>query len=234
MIRDVTADVEARDLLDSRLADLLGTDGCVVCGYRRRSAERYISAILGEMVNDRRFRADLDAARGFCVEHTHAVVRATRREAGGTVAAAILFGAISALRSSELRDAMRERGRSRAKRLDDTRRVPRCPVCAEVATAEGNAVARLAERATRRDWADALGSAALCLEHVAMIAAEADSDAWQPIGERHMARIEELVARLRSFAHHSSHDRRHLVTDEERRSADEAAALLGGAPPRED
>ena len=76
------AAIEARDLLDTRLAELLASDGCPVCGYRNRSAERYISAILGEMVNDRGFRRDLDAARGFCTGHTHAVIAATRRESG--------------------------------------------------------------------------------------------------------------------------------------------------------
>jgi hypothetical protein len=43
-----------------------------------------------------------------------------------------------------------------------------------------------------------------------------------------LARIEQLVRRLDSFAHHSSHDRRHLLTDSERSAGDEAAAFLGG------
>jgi hypothetical protein len=226
-------EVEARDLLDSRLAELLAGDACPVCGYRNRSAERYIAAILGEMVNDRGFRRDLDAARGFCPEHTHAAIAATRRESGGTVAAAILFGAIAAVRIRELASAFGDRGRSRERRLDDTRRAASCPVCAESATAEQHAVARLAERLRRQDWADAVAAAPLCLDHLATLARAVDEDTWRPVGERQLARVDDLIANLRSFAHHSSHDRRHLITDEERRSADEAASLLGGTPPDE-
>jgi hypothetical protein len=107
-------------------------------------------------------------------------------------------------------------------------------VCAEAATAEQHAVARLADRVTHNDWAEAIAVAPLCADHLAMIASAADADAWQLVGERQLVRIDELVTRLRSFAHHSSHDRRHLVTDEERRSADEAASLLGGTPPGDD
>jgi hypothetical protein len=209
---------------------LLASDGCPVCGYRNRSAERYISAILGEMVNDRGFRRDLDAARGFCTRHTHAVTAATRRESGGTVAAAILFGAIASVRARELASGFGDRGRSRQRRLDETRRAPSCPVCAESATAEQHAVARLAERLDRPDWADAIAAAPLCLDHLARLAAAAEADAWRPVGERQLARVDALITQLRSFAHHSSHDRRHLITDEERRSADEAASLLGGTP----
>lgn len=225
------AEIEARDLLDSRLAELLASAGCPVCGYRNRSAERYIAAILGEMVNDRGFRRDLDAARGFCPTHTHAVIATTRRESGGTVAATILFGAIAAVRARELDAAFADRGRPRPRRLDETRRPPACPVCAESATAEQHAVARLAERVQRPDWAAAIASSCLCLEHLAMLAAAVDTDTWRPVGDHQLGRVHELIARLHSFAHHSSHDRRHLITDDERRSADEAASLLGGSPP---
>ena len=224
----VSINVEARDLLDTRLAELLDAGDCPVCGYRSRAEERYISALLGEMVNDRGFRHELDAARGFCATHTHTLIDATRRESGGTVAAAILFGAIASVRLRELRTALGDRGR-RSKRLDETRRAPACPVCGESVAAERHAVDRLAERVARPDWADAVGVAPLCLDHLALVAAAADPTLWQPVGERQLARVEELVGRLRSFAHHSSHDRRHLITDEERRSADEAASLLGGA-----
>jgi hypothetical protein len=161
------------------------------------------------------------------------VIAATRRESGGTVAAAILFGAITSVRIRELASAFGDRGRSRERRLDDTRRAPSCPVCAESATAEQHAVARLAERLQRPDWADAVAAAPLCIDHLATLAGAVGEDTWRLVAERQLGRVDELVARLRSFAHHSSHDRRHLITDEERRSADEAASLLGGTPPDE-
>jgi Family of unknown function (DUF6062) len=224
----------ARDLLDSRLAEILAAGGCPVCRYRNRSAQRFIAAILAESVNDRGFRRDLDRARGFCVAHTHDVLAADRRESGGTVAAAILFGATAAVRGAKLDAAAAQRGRARTSRLAAARRPPDCPACAEAGVAEGHAVARLLERTADDGWAAALGTAELCLDHVlALAAAGSATPSWARVEERQRARIGELRERLTSFAHHSSHDRRHLVTDEERRSADEAARLLGGTPPED-
>jgi uncharacterized protein DUF6062 len=222
----------ARDLLDSRLAEILAEPGCPVCRYRNRSARRLIAAILAESVNDRGFRRDLDRARGFCPAHTHDVLAADRRESGGSVAAAILFGAVANVRGEELESAVLERGRTRTNRLAASRRAPDCPACAESAAAEGHAVARLLDRTADAGWSDALGGAEVCFDHLLALSIPGAAVApWAPVEERQRARIRELRERLRLFAHHSSHDRRHLITDEERRSADEAARLLGGTPP---
>src|SRR6266550_5421076 len=110
----MAAILNARDLLDSRLAEILGERGCPVCRYRNRSARRFIAAILAESVNDRGFRRDLDRARGFCAAHTHDVLAADRRESGGTVAAAILFGAVTKIRDEELAAAVAQRERTRS------------------------------------------------------------------------------------------------------------------------
>jgi hypothetical protein len=228
----MAATLHARDLLDSRLAEILAEPGCPVCRYRNRSARRFIAAVLAESVNDRGFRHDLDRARGFCPAHTHDVLTADRRESGGTVAAAILFGAVANVRGQELEAAVAQRGRTRSNRLAAARRPPDCPACAESAAAEGHAVARLVDRTADAGWADALGGADVCLDHLlALAAAGAAITAWVPVEERQRARIAELRERLRLYAYHSSHDRRHLLTEEERRSADEAARLLGGTPP---
>lgn len=45
------------------------------------------------------FCRELDEARGFCRVHTHDVLETDRRQSGGTVAAAILFGAAAAVDS---------------------------------------------------------------------------------------------------------------------------------------
>jgi uncharacterized protein DUF6062 len=228
----VAATLPARDLLDSRLAEILAEAGCPVCRYRNRSARRFIAAILAESVNDRGFRRDLDRARGFCADHSHDVLAADRRESGGTVAAAILFGAVTSLRGQELEAATGQRGRSRSSRLAAARRPPDCPACAESAAAEDHAVARLVDRTADEDWAEALSGAEVCLDHLlALSIAGGTTAAWAAVEERQRRRIAVLRERLRLFAHHSSHDRRHLITDDERRSADEAAGLLGGTPP---
>lgn len=224
--------LQSRDLLDSRLAEIFAQPGCPVCQYRNRSARRFIAAILAESVNDRGFRRDLDSARGFCAAHIHAVLAADRRESGGTVAAAILLGAITTVRAHELEAAVSHRGRTRTNRLAAARRPPDCAACAESAAAEGHAVARLVDRTGDAGWSVALAAAAVCFDHVlALSIAGAAVASWAAVEERQQARIGELRDRLGLFAHHSSHDRRHLMTDEERRSADEGARLLGGTPP---
>jgi Family of unknown function (DUF6062) len=229
----MAATLAVRDLLDSRLVEILAEPGCPVCAYRDRSATRFIAAVLTESVNDRGFRRDLDEARGFCAEHTHDVLAADRRGSGGTVAAAILFGAVTAVRGRELEAASGQRGRARQNRLTAARRAPDCPVCLEAKVAEGHAVARLVDRSTDDGWAEALGRAEICLDHLLAFGSAASGVAsWDAVEDRQRTRIEELRERLRLFVHHSSHDRRHLITDEERRSADEAARLLGGTPPK--
>jgi Family of unknown function (DUF6062) len=228
----MAATLPVRDLLDSRLVEILAEPGCPVCAYRNRSARRFIEAVLSESVNDRGFRRDLDTARGFCREHTHEVLAADRRASGGSVAAAILFGAVAAVRGGELDTAAAQRGRARENRLQAARRAPDCPVCREARVAEGHAIARLVDRSADDVWADALARAEICLDHLLAFGSAASGVAsWRAVEDRQRARIAELRERLRLFVHHSSHDRRHLITDEERRSADEAARLLGGTPP---
>ena len=123
---------------------------------RFRSITNEDARILAESVNDRGFRRDLDRARGFCAAHTHDVLAADRRESGGTVAAAILFGAVANVRGQELEGAVSQRGRTRSNRLAASGRPPDCPACAESAAAEGHArsAAVRVARATRSGGRD--------------------------------------------------------------------------------
>ena len=227
------ADLPIREIGDARLADLFAEPGCPVCRHTNRAAARYIDGILAESVTDRAFRRELDEARGFCRVHTHDVVAADRRESGGTVAAAILLGAVAHVRAAEI-DAVRTAApRARGRRSVAARRPPECPVCRHAASAETTVIARLVDLSAEPRWAAALGDAQLCVDHLlAFGASPRAASVWPSIAERQVARLEALGERLRSFAHHSSHDRRHLVTDAERASADEAATFLGGTPDR--
>ncbi len=227
-----TSELPIREIGDARLADLFGEPGCPVCRYRERAARRFVDGILAESVTDRAFRRELDEARGFCRAHTHALLTADRRESGGTVAAAILLGAVVAVRGREVEALSAERGRSRSRLLAEARRPAICPVCAHAADSEATVVGRLADLAAEPGWAAALERAELCVDHLLGLAARMSaSPAWRSIAGQQVARIQALGERLRSFAHHSSHDRRHLVTDDERASAAEAATFLGGTPP---
>jgi hypothetical protein len=51
---------------------------------------------------------------------------------------------------------------------------------------------------------------------------------FEPVARQQLERFEALRGRLEDFAHHSSYDRGHLMTDEERTAADEATEALGG------
>jgi hypothetical protein len=226
------AELPVHDIADSRLANAFGLAGCPVCHYATRSARRFIDAMLDESVNDRGFRAELDAARGFCRRHSREVLAANRRHSGGTLAAAILYAAIARIRKRELDAIAGERGRSRSQRLAQARHAPACPVCAQVEVAEATAAARLLELAPQAAWAEAMGRAPICLDHLlTLMSRGGGSVPWRSVEAAQIARIERLRERLDGFAHHSSQDRRHLMTDDERTSADEAATLLGGTPP---
>jgi hypothetical protein len=226
------AELPVHDIADGRLADAFGLAGCPICRYATRSAGRFVEGMLDESVNDRGFRAELDAARGFCRRHTREVLLANRRHSGGSLAAAILFAAIARIRKRELDGISSERGRSRSQRITQARHAPACPVCAQAASAETTAAARLIELAREPAWAGAMGAAAFCVDHLMILMSRGGTSLeWRAVEAAQTARIERLRERLDGFAHHSSQDRRHLMTEEERTSADEAATLLGGTPP---
>jgi hypothetical protein len=226
------AELPVHDIADGRLAEVFGLAGCPICRYATRSAGRFIDGMLDESVNDRGFRAELDEARGFCRRHTREVLIANRRHSGGTLAAAVLFVAIARVRLRELDGISSERGRSRSQRIAGARHAPACPVCAQAASAETTAAARLVQLAREPAWAETMGSAAFCVDHLLILMSRGGtSPEWRAVEAAQVTRIERLRARLDGFAHHSSQDRRHLMTDEERTSADEGATLLGGTLP---
>jgi hypothetical protein len=225
------ADLPARDISDIHLADLFDEPGCPLCLERDRSAARLIQSLLFEGVNDVGLRRELDNARGFCRTHTHQLLAANRSQSGGTAAAAILFGAILAIRRREVERAGGATGRSRAKRVADASLPAACPVCGHATAAERTAAGRFLRLSADPAWAEALGAAPFCLDHLlALMAVPRHPPSWAAIEAKQLDRIRTLDARLDGAAHHSSHDRRHLMTDEERAAADAAARLLGGEP----
>lgn len=57
------------------LKDAFAEKGCAFCRLTDESANKYIEAILWEMVTDPETRIELRKARGYCPEHTHLLVR---------------------------------------------------------------------------------------------------------------------------------------------------------------
>lgn len=215
-----------RDLADAPLAPLFGAPGCPLCRRVAALEERFIDAMLYESVNDVRFRAELDEARGFCGRHVTAVVEHNRRTAG-SLASAILLGAILRVRRAEIEGAL-DAGRGRSKRLAAAAAPPACPVCVGVTRGIADSVESLRRLSADPTWEAALAGAELCLAHLlALVRADTRApEAWGRVEAAQAARLAALHARVDAFAHHSSEDRRHLITDEERAAVDEAAALL--------
>jgi hypothetical protein len=216
---------------DIGLADTLEHGGCPLCRLRIESSERYLKALLWEGVNDVGLRARLAAGRGYCRAHHHDILKADRAQSGGSLGAAILFGAVARARLEELRDLPLRRTRGAREALRAARQPAECPVCHHVDRAERMALDRLLVRLTDPAWRQRVASAELCLDDLLGLwaaAVETRSAEWPEVAAGQLARIAALVARLDSYAHHSSQDRRHLLTDDERRAAGEAAAFLGG------
>lgn len=223
-------DLTTRDLASVHLAELLGASGCPGCRERQLVVERYTEAYLYESVNDVRFRADLDTARGMCGEHVREMLRADRRQAGGALGPAILLDAMLRVRDAEVRAAAGARGPIRSRRIREAARPAECPVCAEVAQRVEGVLRHLVRLTADAAWADSVGGAELCLDHLlAMMSAPGRPGAWEAVERRQLERVQRVRERLIAFADHSAHDRRHLQTVDERASVDEAAALLGGA-----
>jgi hypothetical protein len=213
---------------DARLADAFASPGCPLCRERVDRERSYLASILAEFVNDVPFRGRLDEARGFCEAHVHALVEADRRGSGGLLGPAILFRAVMRIRLREVEAAEAARGRSKSKRAAEARTPPRCPICAEVRRADQVTVAGVVHLTADAAWADAVGGADLCLDHLLALMAEgAATAAWSAIEARQLARLRELEERLESFVQRSSHDRRHLITDPERAALAAATGLLG-------
>jgi adenylate cyclase len=216
---------------DISLADLLAHAGCPLCRLRRDSTDRYLRALLWEGVNDISFRERLTTGRGFCRKHAHSVLATDRAQSGGSLGAAILLGSAVRTRLAELRRLPASRTRRARDVVRAASEAPDCPVCRHVAAAERMTVDRLLFRLADPAWREAMASADLCLDDLLRMWTAAIDDRnqhWPEVAASQLARIEQLVSRLDSFAHHSSHDRRHLLTDSERGAGDEAAAFLGG------
>ncbi len=228
---NASGSLPSRDLVDVRLAAAIERGGCALCAVRARSETATLDAIIAERVLDIGFREGLERTHGFCRRHAVALLAADRR-GSGIVGSSILFGAIVERRVGALRAAFGARGRSRRGALADARRRPPCPACEQGASAVDIAAARLVERASDPAWAAVIGDIPFCLddlgELLAVAAATRQSAAFEVIAERQLARLDELARRLDGYAHHSAHDRRHLLTDSERSAAAEAAHVLGG------
>lgn len=231
---EAASGLPVRDIADIHLADLVGGGGCPICALRSTTAARYLASVLWEGVNDPPTRAELVRAGGYCREHSHRLIEINREQSGGVLGTAILYAAILRSRLERVRP-LRERGRrTPTPELVVATRPPDCPVCRQVSGAVADASSRLVHLTVEPAWAEALAKAELCLDDLLLLwetagaMREGDRAAWRPVGELQLDRVVALERELEAFAHHSSYDRRHLLTEAELEAAARASRLLGG------
>jgi hypothetical protein len=224
----------ARSIADVRLARHVAGPMCPLCAVRQDAVERAMDSLLAESVNDPATRDQLDQARGYCPEHIGQLLRRDRSASGGTSGSAILFGAILSVRLAELDGLPATRGRGLSRRLEAAARPPACTFCDRARQAEGLASASLVGLMTDAAWSGALARAEFCLRDLLIIWAAVAGAArqfqieFEPIAAAQLGRLNELAQAVQAFAHNSSYDRRHLVTDEQRLASGRAGAVLGG------
>jgi hypothetical protein len=223
------ADLPQRDLVDVRLVAAIDLGGCAICAVRSRAESAATVAVLdGERVMDVGFRGGLERTGSFCRRHVAELIVAERRSTG-ILSSSILYGALLSRRLAAVRHALASRGRGRRNRLADVRVRPSCIVCAEGSSAVDVAWQRIVDRSADPAWAAVIGEIPFCLDDlVALMEVAGDAASFAPIADRQLARLDDLERRLDAYAHNSSPERRHLMTDEHRRAADEASRALGG------
>lgn len=231
-VRPAGSELPASDIVDVRLSAAIGEGGCPVCVVRARSERALMDSVIAQHVLDVGFRGELERTQAFCRRHLRELILADRRGPGGTLGSSILYGAIIERRLDVIRGALGSKGRGLRVRLRLARRRPPCPACTSGQTAVDTALARMAERSRDAVWADALARATFCLDDLLALWTVASGEpAFLPIAERQVARVRDIRHRLDGFVDHSSHDRRHLLTDLEAAATDEAADLLSGPRP---
>jgi hypothetical protein len=226
-----------RSIGDVRLAAILESLGCPLCSVREDAARRYVDTVLAESVNDVGFRARLAAGRGFCRPHTRQVLEANRASGGGTLGTAILVASTLRVRLGELASlppTRRARDRRARMSVANAARPPDCPVCEQMGIDDSIAIDALIDGLDDPAWRSALAGAEICLDDLLALwarALERGVAGWAPVATAQLERLGELADRLEGFAHHSSFDRRHLMTDAERAASDDGVRFLGGTGP---
>jgi hypothetical protein len=231
-VKPAGSELPARDIVDVRLSAAIAQGGCPICVVRARSERAMMDSIIAQHVLDIGFRGELERSQAFCRRHTRELILADRRGPGGTLGSSILYGAMIERRLDVIKGAVGAKGRWLRVRLRVARKRPPCVACTQGQSAVETALARLAERSADAAWADATAEAAFCLDDfLELWNVAGGNDDFRPIAERQVARMRDLQHRIDGFVDHSSHDRRHLMTDRETTATDEAADLLGGPAP---
>ena len=224
-------ELPARDIVDVRLSAAIRDGGCPVCVVRARSERAMMDSVIAQHVLDIGFRRELERTQAFCRRHLRELILADRRGPGGTLGSSILYGAMIERRLEVIRDAVGAKGRWLRVRLRLARRRPSCMACDQGQSAVDTALVRMGRAEQRPGLGGrARGRRVLPRRLPRAVGGGRRRRRVPPVAEQQVARMRDLHHRLERFVDHSSHDRRHLMTDHEATATDEAARLLGGSP----
>lgn len=219
----------ARDLLDVRLSEAYGREGCPICAVRARSERAALDSMVTEGVMDIATRGRLERSEGFCRRHLRELIIAERDGPGSLLGSGILYRTVLGRRLEIVRRGSGAKGRGLRAILGLAAKRPPCIACAQGTSGVEIALGRSVERAQDPAWADAMARAPFCLDDlIDLWRASKDEAALTPILRRQLERLTDLEHRLAGFIDHSSFERRLEMTDRERDSVAEAAAALGG------
>lgn len=221
--------------------------GCPVCRLVADSADRYLDAVLWEMVLDRQTRADINEARGYCREHgwlldrvgaalgtailTRGVLKTLLDELGTSPAEDAPQSAIASLRKSL--------GKRPAKAADRVlvalEPEQPCPACSHLSTVEQHVIGTML---MHFDGAEGLSEAfeasdGLCQAHFRACLAHASS----PEGIRRLIAVQKAIWQrlhdeLGEFIRKKDFKHKGEVFGPEKDSWLRALAAISGSPPR--
>lgn len=229
------------------LREAFAQPGCPICRLLGDSADRLLDAVLWEMVNDPKLRAELNEARGYCPRHTWLLVRE-----GAALGVAILSrGVIQTLLrvlaehpvdgeaglswQSLKRSLDRQPGKIEEKLVAGLEPQEPCPVCVQQASLERDLVRTLTDHLAAPGALAAVyaGSDGLCLNHFRVAVSQTGSPAETRMLVEAQAEIwQRLEEQLAEFIRKKDYRFKDEPYGPERDAWRRALESLAGPPPR--
>lgn len=218
----------------SDLHEAYHTQRCPICALLEHSERRYIDITLYEHVTDVRWRAEVRAARGFCMLHTQHVLEIGRSALGASLVAADIIKTLRELLPTTAQDSGGALSRLRAAFGVDSsvaralRPKEACPLCVYLADLGRVYVgALLSDVATDEGRVAYTSSVGLCLPHLLLALQHGGAGLATLLA--HQARAwQELEAELNEFVRKNDYRYSGEISGSERDAWRRALLLLAG------
>ncbi len=230
-----------RSATHSDLLDAFDQLGCPVCRLTHRAVEHAMESIDYEYVNDPGFRAEVEAAWGFCPEHANQWLAHARVLSTSLVYAEVLKHIEAALERLEpapnggVRSFLARLSRTGDAALDEncTLLTPagRCPFCRIRDEMAGMAITALLSGLTEPAFRDAyVRSDTLCAPHLRQALCRAGPEEFAILRDVALARLRRLRLQLHEIIRKHDYRFRHEPLGDERGAAQRAVHQVAGWP----